>query len=455
MLLNLLSRDITSEFRSVMVEGIRWMLEVRDPAEANSKADIFVCVSYTWGRGRVLNPFVEDISVSSRTLPALCAVSRQRPDCRRIWIDAFCIPGGDDPLERASTLESMGFIYSQATEVIVVLSYDSQPVLQQIIAKAHLLPKHLDILENEEWVTRAWTYQEAVNSQVLYLTCEDGELGVIVEYTQFFSALGQALCHLKQDERGRYPRLNALDDLLADCMTAIYLQRSALQVMAIMDQRTQTRAEDHFYAMIGAITTEPASSVGLKSPCEAFMSLCEEKGDYSFIYSTARRDQAAGRRWRPVDGEDLPAILRHHSWGGGQPGHISDGKLYLDEMMEILPGRVGHYIDVFVQDWLSSCNPERSSVPDRERAVYLTLKDLGFAGSEKYIETPRGYFFPLDPIPTEQIVSILVSTIIRWKLGAPGIVKYRGARDGACQYVPGVFFGKVPKERGISSDMTR
>ncbi len=143
-----------------------------------------------------------------------------------------------------------------------------------------------------------------------------------VDCMQFFSCLGHALSALGPKARARYPRLNAFEDVIGDWAVAGFLERSALQVMSIMDTRTQTWPDDHFYAMIGAISTEPARPVELSSPCEAFMTLCERKGDYSFVFTSAKRDMRPGYRWRPVDGSELPAIIRLPSLGRGLRGGV-------------------------------------------------------------------------------------------------------------------------------------
>lgn len=67
--------------------------------------------------------------------------------------------------------------------------------------------------------------------------------------------------------------------------------------MSNMDRRVQGRAEDHFYAMIGAISAERASAMVGVPPCEAFMRVCEKKGDFSFTYSAAKREENPPRRW--------------------------------------------------------------------------------------------------------------------------------------------------------------
>ena len=197
---------------------------------------------------------------------------------------------------------------------------------------------HHDVLEKEEWVSRAWTYQEAVNSKSLYITCEDSH-GAIVDGSHFLNCLGYTLSRLcgnspVSDKRQRYPRLDAFEDLIVDYLVAGYQARSALQVMSNMDRRTQRRPEDHFYAMIGAISTARANSVSSLDPHEAFMALCERKCDYSFIYSAAKRDSTPPKRWRPVAG-DLPAILPWHCWGEGSPAYEESGSLYLDLMLQV------------------------------------------------------------------------------------------------------------------------
>ena len=52
----------------------------------------------------------------------------------------------------------------------------------------------------------------------------------------------------------KFPRLNASEDLIADGLTAVYQERSALQVMDNMDRRLIREPKSRFYSMIGAIT---------------------------------------------------------------------------------------------------------------------------------------------------------------------------------------------------------
>ncbi|KAK4113568.1 hypothetical protein N656DRAFT_844475 [Canariomyces notabilis] len=331
MKLFVVSPDCASKDQCLQINGMGWGLLEQDVSLdfSSSEQSDFICVSYSWGRGRSPSPIHPPYVVSDRTLPVLVTTIAQRPTCRKIWIDALCVPPPSQPDLRSATLESMGFIYSRAAEVIVVLTPQALPVLEQVRRSSSPLPRaHLDILEAEDWVTRAWTYQEAVNAHRLAITCADSPPGVLVDSMRFFSSLGHALSLLTPENRKRYPRLNGFEDLMADCAVAGYLERSALQVMSIMDVRTQTWPNDHFYAMMGAISTEPARAVERKSPCEAFMALCERKGDYSFVFSSAGRDERAGMRWRPKEEDELKPIIKLSSWGERLRGQAFKGYPY-------------------------------------------------------------------------------------------------------------------------------
>ena len=234
----------------------------------------------------------------------------------------------------------MGFIYSQAEEVVVVLTAQARPALERISSESSLLRTHLSLLEQEDWVTRAWTYQEAVNAKRLLISCHEAPAGTLIDGLAFVSYVGQALNELSPQDRAAYPRLGSFEDVMLDYVMAGYLQRSALQVMSVMDGRTQTWPDDHFYAMIGAISTEPAGNAGLLGPCEAFMSLCERKGDFSFVFSSAPRDSRPGRRWCPVDGPDLLAILKLSGTGRGLRGRLENGCLLLEDVVVLEPAPV-------------------------------------------------------------------------------------------------------------------
>lgn len=363
------------------------------------------------------SPFNSSFPVSDRTIPALQTFIRHRPSCEHIWIDAFCVPLAEP--KRAQTLESMGYIYARAKEVLVVLSEAARPALERMQGGGGIGIEELAVLEREEWVERAWTYQEAVNSNVLVLTCE-GEGSAIIRAAQFFECMSTALQECKgsvSEKLCTYPRLNAFEDIMLDFWMAGYEERAALNVMSNMDRRVQARKEDHFYAMIGAISSERASALGKVEPCEAFIRVCEEKGDFSFIYSAARREEVPGRRWRPVIG-DLPSILPWHGKGTGQPGRLCEEGLWLDSMLVVQPAPPQEEARIFVEEWLTLVwKDESHGHQDLEEAAYATLQIMGFTGSQRWVSGAKGYFFPFEPVRSEQVIQILVSTAVVWRMG--------------------------------------
>jgi hypothetical protein len=343
----------------------------------------------------------------------------------------------------------MGFIYARAAEVVVVLSSAAWPALTRMVDSSRLDIDDLAVLEREEWVERAWTYQETVNNTALFLTC-GGEASALVSARRFFDCLGHALAHFSGsvvDKLRVYPRLNAFEDIMADYYIAAYEDRSALNVMSNMDRRVQQRAEDHFYAMIGAISAERASVMGNIEPCEAFMRVCEKKGDFSFIYSAAKREEIPSRRWRPVAGEDLPSILPWHGWGARQPGRLCDEGLWLDDMLVFYPALPQEEARQSVQQWLAAFwkgHPYPGySQQNLEGAMHAALEVMGFAGSPRCVTTTKGYFYPFVPVTSDLVTSILVSTAIRWSMGAPGLISYEDGFEKKVLYTPGVYVGAV------------
>src|SRR5947207_12130734 len=158
MLLYFLVEDHEGKTSSFELEGHQWHLTKEELDVSDQEKLNFICISYTWGNGRVPGPFRDNYDISDRTIPALIAAMTHRPSCKRFWIDALCVPA--EPKEKMLCLESMGFIYSRATEVIVVLSTGARAALEQMNRSDQVNYSILCDLEKEEWISRAWTYQE-------------------------------------------------------------------------------------------------------------------------------------------------------------------------------------------------------------------------------------------------------------------------------------------------------
>ncbi|ORY04374.1 hypothetical protein BCR34DRAFT_604886 [Clohesyomyces aquaticus] len=284
-------------------------------------------------------------------------------------------------------MESMGYIYASASEVPVVLSAAS-PALTRVFSSSRLSTADLTVLECEEWVERAWTYQESVNGDVLFLTCE-GEVRPAPSSPaeRFLNSVGYALTHFKgsiADKLRVYPRLNAFEDIMSDWFTAGYRDRAALKAMSNMDWRVQGRAEDHFYAMIGASSKEVASETGAVKPCEVFM----RPDNMVVLYPALPKEEA---RW-------------------------------------------------FVRDWLTAFGEGGFHV---EENLEDALRVMGFKGSSQCVTTTEGYLLPFKPVKTEQALQILVSTTLRLGMGAPGSISYEEEGEKTALYYPGVYIRLV------------
>src|SRR6187402_614712 len=124
----------------------------------------------------------------------------------------------------------MGFIYSAATSVIIVLKSPAWRIIQRASSTESPEPlssTDMSVLEADKWISRVWTYQELVNSRACYFTSPlsspDTSSHVAVDAVQFFNYVGFSLSrwktHTKKAESASlaaFPNLNTLEDTLAD-----------------------------------------------------------------------------------------------------------------------------------------------------------------------------------------------------------------------------------------------
>ena len=316
--------------------------------------------------------------------------------------------------------------------------------------------EELRLLEADDWVSRAWTYQEMVNSKIISFIAE-GKSGDPVTGYKLLNAVGHAImeyCKAEQVDayefRKRYPHLDALETLIDDWLRADYSKRSAYQIMSAMVDRTAGDRDDYFYAMIGAITSDPSADpndVALSSP-EYFMRVCEQKGDFSFIYSSAPRASGDAGGWRPRPGSLLP-IVPWPSVGERQTGGLHLASLRLHNMTRVALGQLEEAAQTFVHDWLKTV---RSPLPPNIRdAVRETLYRAGFTGCGEYLETRCGLFFPQNPMVEAGNCVVFVATDIFFDFGAPGLLLDPAESGTAGLRGVGVFVGLVPEtERDCS-----
>lgn len=460
LLLHFLVRSSAPHSASLNLSGQTWHISTEEIDVSRDEAPEFACISYAWGSGRVLSPLDNNHSISDNTVPALTAAMCARPSCTRFWVDAFCVPTQGEG--RRATLASMGWIYSLAAEVICVLSPAARVAIDQMSQSDRIDEAAINAVEKDEWVSRAWTYQEVVNSRLLFFTSiapdnssatnEGGSRGLI-DSDHFLNCIGYTLSCLPGNDlqkSQKFPCLDAFQELIADWSVAFFQKRSALQVLTNMDRRTQERPEDRFYAMIGAISKVPPSLSTAGNACEEFMAICEGKGDYSFIFTATERETEAGRRWRPRSTGNLQSLMPWHLFGEPQPGHQDNEKrtLCLDQMVE---PRMGQPDDRALQNicvWLSGLlEPGDEKLPTEE-SIFKCLKKMGFKGVSGCLFTEAGYFFPFKPIVHSGNVNIIVSAAVRWRIGAPGLACERSGQNVI--YTPGAFIGWVDFQKASS-----
>jgi hypothetical protein len=210
-----------------------------------------------------------------------------------------------------------------------------------------------------------------------------------------------------------------------------------------MDRRTSELKEDYFNALIGAITTEPLRDRGGAAlhPAEYFMRLCEEKGDFSFIYSSAPRGNAPGRSWRPLAGP-IPALQPWHTFGDGQAGCLRPGHLRLDNMCRMTRGPLGP-----AADQLRRFGARQHGGPDSAAAPAGGLRRLrGFPGAGRRI------LLPADGGPGRRRCPGVCGGGIRWAHGGPGLITTQDNGGPHRFRDVGVFVGPRPAS-GHSIDL--
>ncbi|KAI0257078.1 hypothetical protein BJV78DRAFT_1277667 [Lactifluus subvellereus] len=436
---------------SFELEGRQWSVtEPLDVLSEGAQIPEYTCVSYTWGPGRVPNP-MSNVKMSDHTLPALRAVLRNHP-CKKIWQDIFCVPL--DRQRKCATLESMGFIYAHAAQVIAVLPEESLRAFDAMTrwnAREGNFPDSsvLDIFEKNSWIRSVWTYQEVANSKRLYFVGEDVD-NMLVNGEKFFNNFGHFLqTFQKRNELDafqfhvRYPFLDSFDNVLVDWFMGDFCERSALQVLSSLVARVWHEEANYFYAMIGTIVKRPSqrtTNPTIETLADTFMTACEDKGDYSFIFCSNERDIRPGYTWRPAR-QVLRPVLAWHSYGDNQPGYRdASGALVLQGLALLTPSsRVGDGGREVAGGWLHLPSVADYNDEDFQEVLQENLHKLGFGGCGATVTMTEGFFFPQQRIPPEADVQFWASTCLLWAMGAPGlaVVYHAGSR----MYIPGVYLG--------------
>ena len=380
----------------------------------------------------------------------------------------------------------MGFIYSKAVSVIVVL----EGVVWDIVKKAstsntakQLSPKEMEDLEQDDWISRVWTYQEMVNNDNVYFTTFDPlDKQVVVPYEPLLNCIGYSSDRwTKETEVStaqfllEFPNLNNLADTLVDARLSGYLGRSALGVLTNM----AARKFDHKYpgnrllASLGALTQKPSWSPAatLFELAEKVMCTCEEVNDYSFIYTSDKRDERSAFGWRPdphqpKSNNHKPAHLvpvlnwpsHGEPMGNTQRAHRDSKGLWIDNMIRLqLSKTIRPKVKEGLERWLygqekDPARPKESrsvgfwgskekGKSDLASALFEAFQVIGFTGSSKCQICENGLFFPVLDLEGQKYVELFASSSIRWKFGAPGLAIWK--EGDVTRYSAGLLAGDL------------
>ena len=442
--------DAPSTAAAIDMPGQQWQLLHLGAVPSPGEAPEYICVSYPWGSGRTANPFDPDRPMSVRARPSLeAALAATQP--RAVWLDAACMPAQDPA--RTLCLRNTGAIYAAAHAVVAVLSPETSSLLDKVRRGEAIDPEDLDRLEKDEWVRRAWTYQEIANSRMISFVAERST-GAPVEGVMLQNALGGAIERLLKAQQidaytfqAKCPYLDAFGTLLEDYMIGGHGQRSAYQIICAMEGRSTEDPAARYYAMIGAITSDPTADpedVLLSAP-EAVMRACEAKGDFSFIYTSDARAPGDVGGWRPKP-EQLRPIFGWSSSGARQGGKRRNGTLHLHNMARLEPGPLDCAARAYIEAWLKKTVHGRLP-PGLRDAVRETLKRAGFGGCGECLEMRSGLFFPRQRLAEDSTPEAFAATEVVFRFGAPGLLLDPPGRGGARFRDVGVFVGTPPAGR--------
>lgn len=376
----------------------------------------------------------------------------------------------------------MGFIYSAAISVIIVLQESIWNIIQSVSSKVSpraLTHKEMHILEEDIWISRVWTYQELVNGrEAFFSTLAPEAQGHAIHAEKFLNCVGFSLSQWKRIEgKGHgevleaFPKLNTLEDTLADRQMGMYLDRVALKVVSNMAVRTfdPKFPQNRLLACMGALTQEvswgPASAT-LEELAEKLMAICESNNDYSFIYTSDIRNRAPGMRWRPSPFQSssngpthlVPVVNWNNIWGT-QNGHRDARGFWLDKMVLLNPAEtidekakeglermLYGYKDLKEPNKITGWVFRRQDYEDKElsQVVLKYLGMAGFKGDREPHVCESGLFFSQSILSGRDSVEMYATAGIRWTWGSPGLARWK--EDGEIMYCAGVFTGVVKME---------
>ncbi|KAH6676407.1 hypothetical protein B0J14DRAFT_560707 [Halenospora varia] len=395
------------------------------------------------------------------------------------WIDAICVPqaGGQ---ERLKTLQSMGFIYAASSSTIVILQEYTWSVIEAVGESWRPMTfEEMEIMEKDGWASRVWTYQELVNSDNTYFTAINTVAkGQFVSAESFLNCIGMSLSRWTKANGFKeshamltFPNLSHLSDSLFDWKVAGMLNRSILGVLSNMTPRNfdPVYPKNRILACMGSISQEVnwgPSSAALEEIVEKLMSMCEAKGDYSFIYTSDTRDDKPGKRWRPDPSQPKSENLNGTSTGPAnlspiinwqmdthlqQAGHITEHGLQLDQMVHLIPAEIINAdAQAYIKRFLYGLDDENNDGVYHTHkwqgktlieVMVIFMKSIGYTGYDEPQVCETGIFFPQVRLDNPKSIELYASASIEWRFGRPGLIRRKEGDN--TKYCAGVFVGRI------------
>ena len=427
--------------------------------ERLSDAPPYTCISYSWGSVKTVNPLNNKYEISNRTIPSIETVinSLESSECQSsemrslfhtdtkhaeklalahkasnaIWIDGLCIPQEQSAYD--TCIQNIGEIYKESTQVFVVLNSSCLNTVKKIHNKKSLTLHDYLVIGSDDWMDRVWTYQEVVNSKMMFLIAEGNEKTFISELTLLNALMTDEKAYSNIDDIDMYQKLERMQGLIAG--QQMY-GNSALQAMSAMNRRLATYPKDSINAMISVVSDEITSIDGqhLIPPVEYFMRLCEENNDYSFIFSTNFRSQVLGRTWRPIGDEIIPIISDILVEGNGLSGCLKPTHLQMNNMCRMLPWKSNSVV-YSIENFLNA---------DFPKELLKKLKEHKFTGCGMCIKLEYGYFFTQSVHKKSKNLFVAISHDVKFHQGALGLLLRSNDTDINEFCDVGVFIGKAP-----------
>jgi hypothetical protein len=427
-----------------------YKIEFSDFEVINPNSDFtsekYICVSYAWENITKKHPFSNETKISNRTLSVLqtaCYSYKQLlnsnekdiVETNKIWVDSLCIPLNNKE-EKELHYFLMGEIYSKSMAVFVVLSTETEVVLNKVRNGNNFIEVDFEILNQDKWVSRQWTYQEIANTGIIYI-CSENSKEKPISASDFFEKIANEIHFFSKtnglselDFQEKLPYLTSLEAVFMDWKVMDYLERSIYQVMVNMEYRMSDYSSSKLKAMFGCISNQLQSiNFNSKDDYSIFLEICKLKEDYSFIFNTSKNRKLTNEKWCPISYDFKPIFSWLYCYGEGQKGKYKNGGL---ELYNIIIEKIS--------------KPKEDPLKKEEMTDYL--KKLKFEGSYLLFETESGYFFNQFEINLmDSEYSIGISTGIKWSFGAPAILIKKSPLPGIYDFISsGVFFGTQNKD---------